>query len=129
MEKKKIKLLIVDDNTDILDDFKDCLESFGYDVSLAQDGLIAQRKLRETKFDVLITDIVMPNLSGIGLVTWIRNDKEGINSKIPILLIGGYRDTHEMVADLIDKTTKHLCKPFDIFKMEKLVNELYRSSL
>ena len=67
------RLLIVDDNKDILSTFYEFFNSMNYEVKTAVDGLAALKILKDKpkSFDCLITDIVMPNISGVGLITKI----------------------------------------------------------
>ena len=65
------RLLIVDDNEDILSTFYEFFNSMGYEVKTAVDGFAALKVLRDKPdfFDCLITDLVMPNISGVGLIS------------------------------------------------------------
>ena len=80
MDKKKI--LIVDDELLILRIISDILTKEGYDVKTAINFFNASQLLEEEKFDVVITDIRMPEKSGIDLLTHVRE----INSDIPVIL-------------------------------------------
>ena len=117
----QIRLLVVDDNEDILSTFYEFFNSMGYQVKTAVDGFAALKILREKnwQFDVLITDLVMPNISGVGLISIVK--KEFTNLKI--IAITGYGDkpgalASEAEADLV------LFKPVDLFKIEKKVCQL-----
>ena len=64
------KLLIIDDNKDILTALNDFLSKKKYDVVSASDGLDGLKLLETEKhgFDLVITDLIMPNISGVGLI-------------------------------------------------------------
>ena len=68
------RLLIVDDNEDILSTFYEFFNSLGYEVKTAIDGFAALKLLRDESyhFDCLITDLVMPNISGVGLIAIVK---------------------------------------------------------
>jgi DNA-binding NtrC family response regulator len=112
------RLLIVDDNEDILTTFYEFFNSMGYIVKTAVDGFVALKLLRDEAifFDCLITDLVMPNISGVGLITIVK--KEFPHTKI--IAITGFGDepgalASEAKADIV------LFKPIDLFKIEEHV--------
>ncbi|WDP88273.1 MAG: response regulator [Desulfobacter sp.] len=115
------RLLIVDDNEDILSTFYEFFNSLGYEVKTAVDGFAALKILRDKPdhFDCLITDLVMPNISGVGLISIVK--KEFPNLKI--IAMTGYGDqpgalASEAEADIV------LFKPIDLFKIEENVSGL-----
>jgi DNA-binding NtrC family response regulator len=115
------RLLIVDDNEDILSSFYEFFNSMGYEVKTAVDGLVALKLLRDEAlfFDCLITDLVMPNISGVGLISIVKKEF----SHLKIIAITGYGDqpgalASEAKADIV------LFKPIDLFKIEDKVTRL-----
>jgi len=61
------RVLLVDDQPHILRVIKMALDGKGYEVDTARDGVLALRALRDACFDVLITDVQMPNMDGVEL--------------------------------------------------------------
>jgi len=115
------RLLIVDDNEDILSTFYEFFNSMGYEVKTAVDGFVALKLLRDEAlfFDCLITDLVMPNISGVGLISIVKKEF----SHLKIIAITGYGDqpgalASEAQADIV------LFKPIDLFKIEDKVATL-----
>ncbi|MBA3012301.1 MAG: response regulator [Proteobacteria bacterium] len=115
------RLLIVDDNEDILSTFYEFFNSMGYEVKTAVDGFVALKLLRDKSlfFDCLITDLVMPNISGVGLISIVKKEF----SHLKIVAITGYGDhpgalASEAQADVV------LFKPIDLFKIEDTVASL-----
>jgi len=115
------RLLIVDDNEDILSTFYEFFNSLGYEVKTAVDGFAALKILRDKPdfFDCLITDLVMPNISGVGLISIVKKEFPDLR----IIAMTGYGDqpgalASEAQADLV------LFKPIDLFKIEEKVSEL-----
>lgn len=115
------RLLIVDDNEDILSTFYEFFNSMGYEVKTAGDGLTALKILRGKgfSFDCLITDLIMPNISGIGLITIVKKEYPHLK----IIAMTGYGDqpgalASEAQADIV------LFKPIDLFKIEAKVARL-----
>jgi DNA-binding NtrC family response regulator len=119
-----VKLLIVDDNEDILSTFYEFFNSLGYEVKTAVDGFAALKLLRDKNsvFDCLITDLVMPNISGVGLISIVKKEYPHLK----IIAMTGYGDqpgalASEAEADVV------LFKPIDLFKIENTVSELLSS--
>jgi CheY-like chemotaxis protein len=67
------KVLVVDDHEPSRELFCTALTSAGYAVRAASDGLNAIRRLEETRFDVVLTDVCMPQMDGLELLTKIRD--------------------------------------------------------
>lgn len=73
--KEQIKILLVEDTPFFQKLEKDYLENAGYDVTVAEHGKIALEIMRSQKFDVIVSDINMPEMNGIELIKRIRADK------------------------------------------------------
>jgi len=115
------RLLIVDDNEDILSIFYEFFNSLGYEVKTAADGFDALKILRDKPdyFLCLITDLVMPNITGMGLISIVKNEFPDIKT----IAMTGYGDhpgglASEARADIV------IFKPVDLFKLERNVAEL-----
>ena len=83
IEKKSV--LVVDDSITTRTLEKNILESSGYDVTLAVDGLDAYNKLQKKDFDIIVLDVQMPNMDGFAFTEKARNTQEFSN--IPIILV------------------------------------------
>jgi two-component system, chemotaxis family, sensor kinase CheA len=83
--KPKNKLLLVEDSIIIRTQMKRLLEAAGYEVTIAVDGVEGFNKLRAGQFDAVVSDVEMPNLSGLQLTEKIRKHQE--YSELPILLV------------------------------------------
>lgn len=83
IEKKSV--LVVDDSITTRTLEKNILESSGYDVTLAVDGLDAYNKLQMKIFDIIVLDVQMPNMDGFAFTEKTRNTQEFSN--IPIILV------------------------------------------
>ncbi|AFY81991.1 chemotaxis protein histidine kinase-like protein [Oscillatoria acuminata PCC 6304] len=82
---RKLLVLLVEDSIATRTQEKRILENAGYEVVTAVDGLDGYNKLRTRDFDAVISDVQMPNLDGLGLVSKIRQHKE--YSELPIILV------------------------------------------
>ena len=121
METPK-KLLIIDDNQEMLaalgDFFKRKKE---YSVFFASDGLEGLKILESDpgRFDLVVTDIVMPNISGIGLIAIVKNKFPGT----PIIAITGWGEHPEALAAEAH-ADRILEKPFELKQLMGLIDEL-----
>jgi CheY-like chemotaxis protein len=66
------KVLLVDDNREVLATLRSMLERLGYDVAVADNGAQAMQRLRRETFDLLITDIFMPEMDGLEIILEVR---------------------------------------------------------
>jgi len=83
---EKKKLMIVEDEQDARTMFTDLLESEGYDVSSAVDGIDALAKAAAEKFDLILLDIVMPNMDGVEVLQKIKSDPAKYGTPIVVML-------------------------------------------
>jgi two-component system alkaline phosphatase synthesis response regulator PhoP len=108
MNKPEIKILCVDDEPDILEILKYNLSNEGYQISTAKDGKIAVKKAKETHPNLIIMDIMMPNMDGIEACEILRSDETFNDTLIMFLTARGedysYVAAYEAGAD--DYVTK-----------------------
>ncbi|ACN15604.1 response regulator family protein [Desulforapulum autotrophicum HRM2] len=116
------RLLIVEDDEDILLSFNEFFSALPqYEVETATNGLDALKILKQGSkdFHALITDLVMPNISGVGLITITRK----LSPDTRIIAITGWGDhpgalASEAAADMV------LNKPIDLFEIERFLMKL-----
>jgi DNA-binding NtrC family response regulator len=114
------KILIVDDNPNMSSLLSEMLEVFDYESVLASDGNQALNELENGEFSMVITDMRMPNMSGMEL---LREVKERF-PKVPVVLISGYTGTQiESEAESL-RADGFLGKPLMMSDIEKLLNDL-----
>lgn len=90
MEDKR-KILVVEDEPDALEIFKDILSEEGFEVDGAEGGLVALERLVNAKYDLVLLDIVMPDKDGISILEEIKRfpDKYGDTKVVMLTNIGG----------------------------------------
>jgi len=120
-EKKRgsPRILVVDNNQDLLSTIQEYLEHHGYRVMSAATGLEAVRLLRAQTFDFLITDIVMPDISGLGLIEISKKEFP----ELPIIAMTGYS---EQVKDLTLERSPdyYIEKPFELSRLLEIMESL-----
>lgn len=116
------RILVVDDNKDILKVLKKGLSHAGYEVEVETDSLKAVERFNKSPeaFDVVITDFIMPNLKGDELADAIK----AIRKDISIILITGYTDGNIEVIEKNDTIDEYLPKPIELNALYKVISRL-----
>ena len=86
------KILVVDDDPDILDALSMILESKGYQVITARDGIEALAKLEAEKPDLMILDLLMPKMDGFAVCKELQDPRWSKCRDIPILILTSVRE-------------------------------------
>lgn len=105
-----IRILIVEDEQMLAEILSDTLSDRNFNVHLAYDGIQALDMVRKETFDVIVSDIMMPNLDGYSLAKKLRN--EGYNT--PILFLTARSATEDVVKGFETGGNDYLKKPFAI---------------
>ncbi len=100
-------VLLVDDNPKYL---KDALPHYGYDVLTATDGIQALKILSENVFDIILLDVMMPNMNGWDTLKEIRKNVE--TKDIPVIMITAVNEEQKMVTGLMNGADDYIIKPF-----------------
>ena len=104
---KRVRVLIVDDEPDIRDTLAKIITLAGYVVDVAEDGNCALSKFAEHPADVVVTDLKMPNMSGMQLLNQLRAG----NSDVPVIVVTADADTSSAVAAMRAGADNYLTKP------------------
>jgi two-component system, OmpR family, phosphate regulon sensor histidine kinase PhoR len=122
MNKRMSKILIVDDEEVIRSGCRQILEMNGYSVDEAADGRAGLLKVRETDYDVVLTDILMPEMDGMQLLEEINQ----LEQDIAIIIITGYATIENAINAGRKGAFDYLPKPFNsdelLAKVERAVN-------
>ena len=114
------RILIVDDNPNMSSLLSEMLEVFDYASVLASDGNEALDVLEKGEISMVITDMRMPNMSGLELLREVKSRYPAI----PVVLISGYsvNEVNSQASDI--KADGFLGKPLMMSDIEKLLNSL-----
>lgn len=115
------KLLIVEDNDDLRSLLSDIFSPF-YNVETAEDGLKGWEKIKDFPPDIIISDIMMPNLSGVELCAKIKNNFE--TSHIPVILLTAKTMVDHKLEGLRIGADDYITKPFDMKLLVARCNNL-----
>ena len=114
------KILIVDDNPNMSSLLSEMLEVFDYDSVRASDGSEALDVLEGGNISMVITDMRMPNMSGLELLEAVK----GKYPNIPVVLISGYSVNQVTSQNAAVKPDGFLGKPLMMSEVEKMINSL-----
>jgi DNA-binding response OmpR family regulator len=117
------RILVVDDDTDILKITEQVLGSAGHSVFVAEDALRAIDWLNHTSFDLLISDVNMPHYSGLQLVSTIRNNPKF--SSLAIAMLTGMRERKDVEKAMDIGVDDYIIKPLDPLILLQKVNALF----
>ena len=119
-------IFLVDDELHVAQILGWRLEREGYTVDIARDGVEAFERIVETPPDLIISDLQMPRLDGIGLASQLAEDQR--TSSIPIIMLTSRG--HRADADTIERTNiiQLVAKPFSSHEMVKRVAEALQST-
>lgn len=121
--KTKGSLLIVDDEPNIRRILQVAFEKEGYRVDVAEDGHCAMGRLREGAYDVVLTDVTMPGMSGYELLQHIKASAP--NSAVVIMTAFG--TIPQAVQAIRDGAFEYVPKPFDLESLKKVVSGAHAS--
>ncbi|WP_055703208.1 two-component system response regulator CseB [Streptomyces silaceus] len=116
-----VRVLVVEDDAVIRRSVQLALERYGYEVSVAEDGLGGLEAFRAGRHDLLILDVMLPGLDGIGLCRRIRDE-----SLVPILMMSARGDALDVVSGLEAGADDYVVKPVDIAVMVARIRMLLR---
>jgi signal transduction histidine kinase/ligand-binding sensor domain-containing protein/DNA-binding response OmpR family regulator len=121
---QSIKLLIVDDNKEILAYLQDYFSKI-YEVTVAYDGQMALDLLEIQAFDIIISDVMMPELDGLH---FCKRVKQNINtSHIPLMLLTARTETSQQIKGLEMGADDYITKPFSPPLVAAKISNLLRS--
>ncbi|MFH2070250.1 MAG: response regulator [Elusimicrobiota bacterium] len=91
-----VKILIVEDDRDITEVLSMALNSEGYQVSAAYDGIEAMEKIKKTDYDIIILDLMLPNMDGHAVNLKLKENPK--TAKIPVIVITGKGNLKELLG-------------------------------
>lgn len=104
------KILLVEDEESLLDVIKLNLELEGYDVTSVSNGKVAMHEIRNNRFDLVILDVMLPEMDGFSICQAVRLD----NNQVPILFLTAKSSSEDRVFGLKIGGDDYLSKPFNL---------------
>lgn len=116
----KSRILIVEDNVTLSQMQKEWLTREGYEVTTAMDAAVARRHIRRTCFDLVLSDVRLPEGDGLSLLAWIRKEKPDV----PFIIMTEYASYTDAVKAIKMGAKDYLPKPVHRERLLELVREL-----
>lgn len=116
------RLLLVDDDPYIREMLRTSITAFGFACDTAADGSEAARKLAESTFTIIITDMTMPNMDGMQLLKHAKDNYPGIE----VIVITGYTDTYTYTEVIRSGASDFISKPFNVDELEAKLSRVIR---
>jgi CheY-like chemotaxis protein len=110
------RVLVVDDHQDTCIGMKRMLERRGYQITVAHTAQQAVEKVRTQEFDLLISDIGLPDRSGYELMREVQSSKT-----LPGIALSGFGTEHDVNESLAAGFSEHLTKPINFERLEKAI--------
>ena len=119
-------VLIVDDESDLVELVSYNLKKEGFQVATAPDGGAALEKARKKNFDLIILDLMLPGIQGIELCRILRNDPK--TERVPIIMLTAKGDEADRIKGLETGADDYMAKPFSPRELVARVKAVLRRS-
>ena len=119
----KKKILVVDDEDDILQFLELVLREKGYDVVTAAGGQDALTRAQIEKPDLVLLDIMMPQMDGWEVLKLLRVDDE--TSQIPVAMLSARTEAKDRVQGLQEGAIDYICKPFALQELLDKIGTIF----
>jgi DNA-binding response OmpR family regulator len=118
------RLLLVEDEENVLKLLERRFKSMGFEVNSARDGMDALAHARRGEFDLIILDLVLPKLSGEEVCKAIREDDNARIASVPIIMLTGKDTLADRIVGKVLGASAYLTKPCDFDDLMDKVVEL-----
>jgi diguanylate cyclase (GGDEF)-like protein len=122
MSDSRKKVLIVDDDQSIIEILTDMMAIFGHEYVTARDGVEALDVLKKHYIDIVITDMMMPNMDGMELLKYINSNYPSIK----VIVVTGYDRTYTYTDVIREGASDFISKPFNTDELEAKMNRIIR---
>jgi len=119
---KKIKILVVDDELSIRESLSGWLEQDGFEVESAANGLAALGMIQETRYDIMLVDVKMPEMDGLTLLKKLKE----IEPDTAVVMMTAHGAIQDAVDAMRQGAYDYLLKPFDLEELSLTVDKLVR---
>jgi len=118
----QLKVLVVDDEEDVIEVVQDRLEAYGFSVTTARTGLEALQRLSVERFDGVFLDIKMPEMDGIEALEQIR----GQGLKIPVIILTASSTSDLALEAMAKGADDYVLKPFEWEELKAKIERVYK---
>ncbi len=119
-----LRILVVDDESDTLDLVTIDLTQYGANVTAVNSAAGALNALSESQFDVMISDIAMPDMDGYELIRQVRKSEAGTKNRLPAVALTAYARVHDRMRAIMAGYNTHIPKPVEANELLTVVASL-----
>ncbi|MBI5886826.1 MAG: response regulator [Deltaproteobacteria bacterium] len=119
MAEEITKILITDDDPDVRELLMEAVLSWGYQAAVAKDGEEALARLRMEKFNIVITDLMMPRMDGMALLQRINE----LDAEIQVVMITGYATIETALKAIQSGAYDYIAKPFRLDELMVVIKK------
>ena len=115
------RILIVDDEPAIIKGLSFSLKQDGYEIDAAYDGEEAVEKFNNNPYDLIILDVMLPKLNGLGVLERIREQ-----SRVPVIMLTAKGEDMDKILGLDYGADDYMTKPFNILELKARIKAVFR---
>lgn len=120
-----LKILLTDDEEDIIEVVQDRLEAYGFAVVTARDGLEALDKLSKERFDGVFLDVKMPGMNGIQVLEEIRKN----DAELPVIILTSSSSREAAIESLAKGANAYVLKPFEWEELKGCIERVFNIAI
>ena len=126
MDKSQYRVLVVDDFPTMRRIVRNLLKELGFaNVDEAEDGAAGLAKVKEGRFDFVISDWNMPNMDGLQMLQSIRADANTAISKLPVLMVTAEAKKENIIAAAQAGANGYVVKPFTAATLDEKLGKIF----
>lgn len=119
-----MNILVIEDDQRVAELIKRGLEENGFSVTLAYDGLSGNKLIHQNRYDLIITDVILPKIDGLDLCKLIKEN----NPDLPIIMLTALGTTDDKVEGFDAGADDYLVKPFEMRELLARIRVLLKRS-
>lgn len=126
MDKSQFRFLVVDDFPTMRRIVRNLLKELGFsNVEEAEDGAAGLAKVKEGRFDFVVSDWNMPNMDGLQMLQAIRADANPVISKLPVLMVTAEAKKENIIAAAQAGANGYVVKPFTAATLDEKLGKIF----
>jgi two-component system chemotaxis response regulator CheY len=123
---RQIEILVVDDHQNMRSIIKNCLTQCGFkNLDFADDGTTALRKIKNQRFDLVLSDWKMDVMNGMELLERVRANPDPEISSVPILMVTAEASRNQVIEAIKSGANDYIVKPFQARVLGEKIDELF----
>ena len=116
----QLSILVVDDDPDVREYLKDFLTSEGYGVNVVEDSTAVVDELKQGEYHVVVLDLMMPKLSGIDLLSRIRE----VDDDVAVIILTGFPSLETAASSIEHDVSAYIRKPFAVKDFREAIQRI-----